>query len=57
MPIKFSKHWHMAQHFTEGENLTTKAACHHYAGEFGGPVGNMTGSTECGGHESYNIAQ
>ena len=46
MPIKSSNPGHMAQRFTEGVNLTTKAAFHHFAGESGGPPENRTGPTE-----------
>ena len=48
MPMEFLNHSRLAQHFTEGVTLTTKAAFHHFAGEFGGPLDNMTGPTESG---------
>ena len=57
MSIKLSTYWHMARHFSGGVNLTAQAAFCHVAGEFGGQLGNMAGSAEAGGHESYNIAQ
>ena len=57
MPKKFAEHGHAIQHFAEGVNFTTKAACHHFASELGGPLNNTIGPAEGGGHTSNNIAQ